>query len=234
MERITARALLLATRVAAAAAVAAFVTAGPGASAQEGTTPEGLYGPPAGENTLLVRVVRAVPSGGPLVLDVGAVRFGPLEYAQVSPYRPVVRDIYRIRAGTREGILEPGEESYYTIVIGPEGVRVFADLTHRDPARAQLYLYNLSSLPAVGLSTADGRTRIVPPLPPGGSGQAAVNAVAARLGVFAGGALVAEVGDLGMRRGQSYSVFVLGGSPGPTVLTAQARVAIGAAQAEPE
>ena len=194
------------------------------------TGQEGLYGPPVGEDTLLVRVLHASPAGGALEVAVGAARFGPLEYGQVSDYRPVVRDIYRIRAGGREGALEPGEGTYYTVVVDSAAVRVLADETHRDPARAQLCLYNLSSLASVELATTDGRTRVVAAVPPGGSARAAVNAVPARLAVFAAGSLVAEVGDLGLRRGQSYSVFVLGGRPdggAVRVFAAQALVADG-------
>ena len=205
------------------AAAALTLIAVPAASGQEG-----LYGPAVGEDTLLVRVLRVFPAGGPLEVEVGAARFGPLEYGQVSAYRPVVRDIYRIRAGAREGTLEPGTGTYYTVVVDASAVRVLPDETHRDPARAQLCLYNLSALGPIDLTTADGATRVVAAVPPGGSARAAVNAVPARLAVFAAGSLVAEVGDLGLRRGQSYSVFVLGGGrsggEGPRVFAAQARV----------
>ncbi len=203
------------------AALAALALLGPGRAV---SAQEGLYGPQVDEDMLLVRVLHASPSQGDLEVRVGEARFGPLGYGQVSAYRPVARDIYLIRAGGWEGALEPGSGTYFTVVVGADAVQVLEDTAHRDAARAQLYLYNLSPLPAVDLATSDGATRILSAVPPGGSAQAAVNPVPVALAVFSGGKRLAEVGDLGLRRGQSYSVFVLGPPGAPRVFSAQAAV----------
>lgn len=187
---------------------------------------EGLYGPPAGEGTAMVRLLNASPAGGPLEVDLGAVRYGPLEFTQVSPYRPLFPDAYLIRAAGREQMLEPRPGAYYTVVVAPDAIRVLEDPAHRDPARAQLFLYNLTSLPEVDLLTADGKVRVISGVAPGGSAQVAVNPVPVELAVFRDGILLEKVGDLGLQRGQSYSVFVIGKPSGPAVLSARASVAM--------
>jgi alginate O-acetyltransferase complex protein AlgF len=184
-----------------------------------------VYGPEAPGDSAFVRVVNASAGSLPLESELGSTRFGALAFAQVSPYRPVAPDIYVFAAGSLEQEVIPGSGRYYTIAVLPDAVVVLEDPSHTDPARAQLFLYNLSTLPRVDLATADGKTTVVANVKPGASGMAVVNAISARLAVRSAGALLKAVGDLGLSRGSSFSVFVLGGSS-PAVVTQRATVQV--------
>ena len=185
-----------------------------------------VYGPEAPGDSAFVRIVNAVPGSRPLETELGATRFDPLPYAQASPYRPVTPDIYVFSASSIEQEIIPGSGRYYTIAVLPDAVVVLEDPAHTDPARAQLFLYNLSSLARVELTTADGKTKVIPGVASRSSGLAVVNAVAARLAVRSGGTQVKAIGDLGLARGSSTSVFVLGGASSAVVFTLKAAVQV--------
>lgn len=186
--------------------------------------PRSVYGPQAPGDVAFVRVVNAIAGKTPVQVDLGATRYDQLGFAEVSPYRPVVPDIYQIRAAGHEQEIIPKSGRYYTIVCAPKGIHVLEDVAHTDPARAQLFLYNVSSLPRVDLKTADGKTSVIYDVLPHKSGQVVVNAIAVAFAVFSDGALVGEVGDPGLERGSSFSVFVLDGEASVTVFAARVRV----------
>ncbi len=181
-----------------------------------------LYGTQAPKDAAFVRVFRAVEGGGPL--EVGARRFDPPR-GGVTPYRPVLPDIYLVRAGGQELELIPRVRRYYTLVLTAEGPRVFEDVEHTDPARAQLVLYNLLPRERVELKTADGLTPVIAAVGPGEAGRVIVNPVPVQLGVFGAAGPAVTLGDPGLRRGASYSVFVFPGGSGPQALCARAELA---------
>ncbi|MCX7039326.1 MAG: alginate O-acetyltransferase AlgF [Spirochaetes bacterium] len=185
-----------------------------------------VYGPEVPGDAAFVRIVNGVPGSTPLASELGATLFDPLAYAEVSPYRAVTPDIYLFSAAGEEQEIIPLSGRYYTVAVLPGAVVVLEDPAHTDPARAQLFLYNFSSLPSADLATADGKTRVIATVLPRSSGLAVVNAVAASLAVTSGGARVKLIGDLGLARGSSFSVFVLGGGSAAVVFTAKARVQV--------
>jgi alginate O-acetyltransferase complex protein AlgF len=142
----------------------------------------------------------------------------------VTPYRPVLPDIYLLRAGGQELELIPQVRHYYTLALTAEGIRVYEDVEHTDPARAQLVLYNLLPRQKVELKTADGRTPVIAAVSPGEAGRVNVNAVPVSLGVFGTVGPLAMLGDPGLRRGASYSVFVFQGDSAPEALCAKAEL----------
>jgi alginate O-acetyltransferase complex protein AlgF len=181
-----------------------------------------LYGTQAPKDAAFVRVFRAVEGGE--ALEIGARRFAPPR-GGVTPYRPVLPDIYLLRAGGRELELIPKIRRYYTLVLTAEGLRVFEDVEHTDPARAQLVLYNLLPGEPVELKTADGRTPVIAAVAPGQAGRVSVNPVPVQLAAFGAGGAAVVLGDPGLRRGASYSVFVFPGGSGPQALCAKAELA---------
>jgi len=185
-----------------------------------------VYGPEVPGDAAFVRIVNGVPGSTPLASELGATLFDPLAYAEVSPYRAVTPDIYLFSAAGEEQEIIPLSGRYYTVAVLPGAVVVLEDPAHTDPARAQLFLYNFSSLPSADLATADGKTRVIAAVLPRSSGLAVVNAVAASLAVTSGGARVKLIGDLGLARGSSFSVFVLDGGSAAVVFTAKARVQV--------
>jgi alginate O-acetyltransferase complex protein AlgF len=181
-----------------------------------------LYGTQAPKDAAFVRVFRAVDGSGPL--EVGARRFDPPR-GGVTPYRPVLPDIYLLRAGGEELELIPRVRRYYTLALTAEGLRVFEDVEHDDPARAQLVLYNLLPQARVELKTADGRSSVIAAVGPGQAGRVNVNPIAVQLGVFGTDGLRAALGDPGLRRGASYSVFVFPGGSGLKAVCLKAELA---------
>jgi alginate O-acetyltransferase complex protein AlgF len=185
-----------------------------------------VYGPQVPGDAAFVRLVNAIPGNAPLEIELGATRYGPLGWAKASPYRPVTPDIYQLEAAGKEGEIIAKSGRYYTIVCAPTGISIFEDPAHTDPARAQLFLYNLSALPRIDLRTADGKSTAIAGVPSRSSGLAVVNAVRVPFAVFSNGTSIAGLGDLGLVRGSSFSVFVLAADPSPLVFTVKARVAV--------
>ncbi len=185
-----------------------------------------VYGPEVPGSDAFVRVVNAVEGSPALVVELGATTFDPLRFAAVSPYRPVTPDIYQLEADGNSVEIIPKSGSYYTVVCGRKAITVLEDQAHTDPARAQLFLYNFSALPTVELKTADGKTAVIPAVAPGASGMRVVNAVSVALAVWSGASRVGAVGDMGLARGSSFSVFVLAGASSVRIVAVKAAVAV--------
>jgi len=179
-----------------------------------------LYGTQAPKDAAFVRLFRGV-EGGPV--EVGARRFDPPR-GGVTPYRSVPPDIYLLRAGGQELELIPKVRHYYTLALTAEGLRVFEDVEHTDPARAQLVLYDLLPGQRVELKTEDGRTVVIAAVGPGEAGRVNVNPVPVRLGVFGSAGTLLAIGDPDLRRGASYSVFVFPGPSAAEALCARAEL----------
>jgi hypothetical protein len=185
-----------------------------------------LYGAQAPPDAAYVRVFRAWSEAADQALILGSTRFEAPGPGTATPYRPVSPGVYQIRGGGHSAEIIPRIGRYYTVAMTRRGIRVFEDPAHADPARAQLVLYNLSSLERVGLRTEEGSTRVIAPLDPGTVGRVTVNAVTVRLAVFAAGELLFPVGDPGLRRGASYSAFVFEEQGRPAFLWTEAVLAL--------
>jgi len=208
-----ARTLLTGAR---AALAAALVLAAAPAMAQS----RSIYGGGVDADAALVRLVDAgAPGEVELWLGAETLKAGAL--GEATPYRAVVADVYMLGyLGKRyEFMPEPG--SLYTVAATAGGLVVLEDERHDDPARAQLYFYNLGAAPAE-LRTADGSVLVAGPCAPGGSAQVAVNPVQVGLAAYSGGAKAGEPLRLRLERGASYSVFVYPGSSGPAAFSVKA------------
>jgi alginate O-acetyltransferase complex protein AlgF len=183
---------------------------------------DSLYGAEAPKDAAFVRFFRAAGGGGPV--ELGAKRFDPA-VGEVTPYRPVLPDIYLLRSGGQETEIIPKVGHYYTLVVAAEGIRIFEDVEHTDPARAQLVLYNLLPSERVELKTADGRTSVIAGVGPGEAGRVNVNAIPVKLGVFGSAGPLGMLGDPGLQRGASYSAFVFETGSSPRIVWAKAELA---------
>jgi hypothetical protein len=183
-----------------------------------------VYGPEVPGDSAFARFVNAIPGSTAEEFELGATSFDPLKYAAVSPYKPVTPDIYQISAAGRDMEIIPRSGVYYTIVCSPQAITVLEDPAHVDPARAQVFLYNLSTIAFLDLKTSDGKTGVILGVRPGASGVKVVNAVAVSLAVWNAASRIASVGDPGLTRGSSFSVFAIGGAA-PMVFAVKATVA---------
>ena len=168
---------------------------------------DGLYAPQVPGDAALVRVVNLRADGAPSRIDIGAVRFPPLEPGEITPYRSVPAGVYMV-GGRAAGItFSPQQGSFVTVVVTPDGsLRLVTDEAHRDPARAQLVFYNFGTGVA-SLVSRDPAAAIFSEVPAGEVRTRAVNAISVDLAVDSGDRERYR-GALELERGESYSVFV--------------------------
>ena len=186
------------------------------------STADTLYGTQAPKDAAFVRVLRA--AGGGEAVELGAKRFDPA-LGEVTPYRPVVPDIYLLSAGGQETELIAKAKHYYTVALTPQGFQLFEDVEHTDPARAQLVLYNLLAQGRVELKASEGNVSVIPAVAASTAGRVNVNAVPVQFAVYLDSKPLATLGDTSLRRGASYSVFVYRRGSAPQVLWAKAELA---------
>lgn len=185
---------------------------------------EGLYGAGAPDDAAFVRLVHALEHEDEVSTSIGEAYFGPLSFGSVSSYRPVAPDLYMLFIADLSAELVAEDGVYYTIVVHPDGLLVLEDPEHTDPARAQIFLYNLSSLPEVRLVSDEGPTDVTGQVAPGESEEVVVAAVPVELSLYAGDEAIESVGDPGLERGESYSVFVVSNNDETATFLAQAEV----------
>ncbi len=186
--------------------------------------PRSVYGPSTPGDSAFVRVISLLTDA--VRVSLGATRIGPVAPRTVSDYRPVAPDIYLVRAGGQELEVVPKSGAWITLACTPRGIIAFDDPPHTDPARAQLFLYNLSSVARLDLKSSDGRTTVLAGVKSGSSAQVVVNAVSVSFALFSGDTLVKQVGTLRLERGSSISVFALDEGRGVSVLTVKASVKV--------
>ncbi|MFW6288452.1 MAG: alginate O-acetyltransferase AlgF [Spirochaetota bacterium] len=167
---------------------------------------EGLYGSGAPDDAAFVRLVNA-GADGEVSTSIGGTELGPVPTGDASPYRPVAAGLYTVRAEGRTAELIAEDAAYYTVAITSDSLLVFEDPEHTDPAEAQLFLYNLSSRPALRLVATERDTDITEELAAGESTQVTVTPVAVQLGLYSEATELEALGDPGLERGESYSVF---------------------------
>jgi alginate O-acetyltransferase complex protein AlgF len=166
-----------------------------------------LYGAGVAESAILVRLVNA-SSGGAHSLQIGAQTLEAEAFGAASAYKPVAADIYTLFYGGKRYEFLPETKSYYTIVALDSGLAILKDTRHADPARAQLYFYNMSDGAAADLKTADGSLTVLPAVAARSSAQAAVNPISLKLAAFRGGVRAGGEHALSMARGSSYALFL--------------------------
>lgn len=181
-----------------------------------------IYGGGVDEETAMVRLVDAGAAGA-VELRLGAVSLATVAPGDATPYRQTVPDIHVITyLGKRyEFMPEPG--TFYTLAALADRLLVFEDVRHVDPARAQVYFYNLGAN-AAELMTADGSSTVAGPCPAGSSAQVAVNPIRITVAAYASRTRLGEPVALRLERGASYSVFACAGPVGPAVFAVKATI----------
>ena len=165
----------------------------------------GLYGKAADPNASFVRVVSfdqqsATIAGKPVTPTQG-----------VSPYVNVDAGSVEISSGENSTVMtvEPGR--YYTMSMGSNGERIFSDLVRNDPAKAQLYLYNLSDLESVDLFVPAARAVALKGVAAGESRDVALKApLSLAFEIQKDGTAVAKTGTIDLKRKAGYSIVITG------------------------
>ena len=186
----------------------------------------GLYGAAAPDDAAFVRVVHG--GGADPLRDVwiGATRFSEVAPASASPYRPVAPGIHQIFIGDQSQEIIPRQGNYYSVVADGRRLAVLEDPAHTRPDRAQIFLYNFRDEGPLSLRTADGATTLIDLVARETSAVIEVNPVPVELALFHDSERIAQVGDPGLRRGQSYSVFVFGTAADQRIFVEQATLVL--------
>jgi len=185
-----------------------------------------LYGADAPEDAGFVRVFNHRSDGAVSSLWVGATEFRQLPTGESSAYRPVTPEIHMVYLNDAFEELIAREGRYYTIVLQDDGLSIHQDPTHERADLAQILVYNLDVAGTVALKSADGATTVVDGVMSGEAGAVAVNPVAVELAVFVDDQMQAELGDIGLERGQSYAVFVSTAEGRPAARVDRAKIQV--------
>jgi hypothetical protein len=216
--------------------IGSFVFLSPSLHGQTGS----LYGASVDESAILVRVING-RTAGPAQLRIGAHRLNAANPGDTTSYVPIPSDVFILRYENQTIEFLPQEQTIYTLLAYDRGIRIIRDTPHRDPARAQIYLYVSPSLSSAGvqsleLRTSDGNQGIIAPTEPGSSGSIAVNPLSISVTAFHMSSSSNSQGSrlpwappiqLSLARGQSYTLVAFVTPTGqPGLQVHQARVLV--------
>lgn len=139
----------------------------------------------------------------------------------ISPYVNVEPGEVEISAGTRSSQVDVEPGSFYTLAFTPSGAKVFKDDVKNDPAKAQVYLYNLSDLDSVDLFVPAAKVAAVEMLPSGSSKDVALRApLSLAFEIRKDGRALAPPFTIDLKRRSGYTVILSGnaGKYGPVVV----------------
>lgn len=184
---------------------------------------EELYAPAPPAGSAFVRFMNA--SAGPVPLTLAGRSVGTLGAYDVSAYFVAAAGPKSATAGKARLELPVAAGNYYTLVVQTlaaqagkgEGLTILTDTANPHLAKAQVSLYNLSSLPTVALKTANGAATLVDGVGPQAQGQRAVNAITVDLAVFSDGRVLQAFPGVSLAQGAAYSAVVFPGTQGPLI-----------------
>lgn len=165
-----------------------------------------LYGSGVAPEDALVRLLNI--SNDARMLELGAAEIQAESYGTLTDYFPVFSGMHFIefQEDWIEFIAESGV--YYTVVISDREVRIFTDQAHTNPAKAQLYFYNLTDEPGSLKVDADG-TAVFSDIDPWSSAQMAINPLQISFALCLKNDKVETLPILPLSRGGSVSVFLI-------------------------
>ncbi|GAK72558.1 hypothetical protein RRU01S_26_00850 [Agrobacterium rubi TR3 = NBRC 13261] len=165
----------------------------------------GLYGKAVDPKASFVRVV----SVDQQTATIGGKPVPPTQ--GVSPYVNVDAGSVEISSGGQSAVMtvEPGK--YYTMTMGLDGERIFSDAVKNDPAKAQLYLYNLSDLASIDLFVPAAKAVALKGVAAGESMDVALKApLSLAFEIQKDGTAVAKTETIDLKRKAAYSIVITG------------------------
>ena len=175
----------------------------------------GLYGKAMDPTASFVRVVSLEASAS----VIGGTSVNSQQ--GISPYVNVEPGEVEISAGTRSSRVDVEPGSFYTLAVTPSGDRIFKDDVKNDPAKAQVYLYNLSDLDGIDLFVPAAKIAAVEAVPSGSSKDVALRApLSLAFEIHKDGRAIAPPFTIDLKRRSGYTVILSGsaGNYGPVVV----------------
>ena len=184
-------------------AMIATMLIAPAALAQDA----GLYDKPVDPNSAFVRVL--LPGAGAANVDGNALTDlsnGFSAYVNVQP-----GDI-EVSAGDASATVTAEPGAYYTLGWAPDGTALtFNDLAPSDPSKAQVYLYNLSDKPAVGLYVPAAKVDAITDVAINGTAAVALKApLTLDVEVRSGSETLASIAGIDLQRKGGVSIVLTG------------------------
>lgn len=175
-----------------------------------------LYAPAPPPNSAFVRVLHAGAGAEPA--KVGTVALGAVESAAASAYAVAPSGELVASLGAQSHTLRVAAGGYYSVAWPGGTPTVFKDVPHASRTKALITVYNVSDLPTVALTTADGSIEVVGGVAVGTSGRRELNALAVPLVIRGPSGVVADLGEQVLERGAAYQVVVTGSGTDATAL----------------
>lgn len=168
---------------------------------------EGLYEAPVDPNSAFVRVLQP----GAAVAVVAGSHFSELP-GGLSPYVNVKPGTVQLSAGEAAGDIDAAPGAFYTLAWNAAGDAVtLKDTISNNPAKADVYLYNLSDQAAIDLFVPAAKINAIQAAPAAGSKSVALKApLKIDVEVKAGGETIGKVGGLSLTRRGGVSIVVTG------------------------
>jgi alginate O-acetyltransferase complex protein AlgF len=177
---------------------------------------DGLYEAPVDPNSAFVRVL--LP--GAAIAVVNGSHFNKLP-GGLSPYVNVMPGEVELSAGEADATVNAAPGIFYTLAWDAAGgVVTIKDRVSNDPAKADVYLYNLSDQPSVDLFVPAAKVNAIEGAPAAGSKSVALKApLKVDVEIKIKGETIGKVAGLSLTRRGGVSV-VLSGSNGVYTVTA--------------
>ena len=181
----------------------------------------GLYAKPIDPNSSFVRII------DPRATSVVIAGFEVDDLDQgLSPYVNVRPGEIEMSVGLEKATLRAEPGKYYTYAHITEGAgKLYTDTVKDDPSKAQVYLYNLSDLPAADLFVPAAKATALKNIASGEAGAVLLRApLALTFAIQSAGKTVAETGSIDLKRRSGFSVVLIGSSGNYHVVTVENRL----------
>ena len=176
-----------------------------------------LYAREAPPGSTFVHVFNATPSTG-VAVQIGERALQPLLPYTATAYMFLPPGQHTVQAGTHKQSFALEGNHYYTVVAYPDRLKLFEAHEPLTRLKAMIGLFNLMPATTLALKTADGATAVFDAVAPGTSTQRTINPLKLSFALFSGDKKIANVPDVPLDRGVSFSLFVCGTETTPVLV----------------
>ncbi len=168
-----------------------------------------LYDPAPPPGSAYIRFINAY--SGEIIPELSGKSFGKISYPQISDYKIFKANEYDVKAGKRSKKVSIKADGYYTIAVLQDGkIALYEDKPIKNPAKAMVYFYNLSTAAIASLYAPEHKTAVLSDVAADDAVAREVNALKLILQVRAGDKEVAQYDDVQLKRRRGMSFALIG------------------------
>lgn len=144
----------------------------------------------------------------------------------ISPYLATDPGQIDITLGSARGQISTESGNFYTVMLQEDGsTKVFEDEIGKSPAKASLFVYNLSSKPDLDLFVPKAKRNAISDIDEGVSKSVSIKApLKLAFSVKDGDDVVAEVPQIALKRGGSVAIVIMEDDKGIDALVANGAI----------